>query len=43
MEERVVSIGQTVGDLVEVTKGLKAGDRVATTNVAQMVDGVKVN
>jgi len=43
VEERVVSIGQTVGDLVEVTKGLKAGDRVATTNVAQMVDGVKVN
>jgi membrane fusion protein (multidrug efflux system) len=42
VEERVVSIGQTVGDLVEVTKGLKAGDRVATTNVAQMVDGVKV-
>jgi membrane fusion protein (multidrug efflux system) len=42
VEERVVSIGQPVGDLIEVTKGLKAGERVATTNVAQLVDGVKV-
>jgi membrane fusion protein (multidrug efflux system) len=42
VEERVVSIGQTVGDLVEVTNGLKTGERVATTNVAQLVDGVKV-
>jgi membrane fusion protein (multidrug efflux system) len=42
VEERVVSVGQTVGDLIEVTKGLKTGERVATTNVAQLVDGVKV-
>ena len=42
VEERVVSTGQTVGDLIEVTKGLKAGERVATTNVAQLVDGVRI-
>ena len=42
VEERIVSVGQTVGDLVEVSKGLKPGERVATTNVAQLVDGVKV-
>ena len=39
VEERVVSIGQTVGDAIEITNGLKAGERVATTNVAQLVDG----
>ena len=39
VEERVVSIGQPVGDAIEITTGLKAGERVATTNVAQLVDG----
>jgi membrane fusion protein (multidrug efflux system) len=42
VEERVVSIGQTVGDAIEITNGLKAGERVATTNVAKLVDGMKV-
>src|SRR6267378_4533264 len=42
VEERVVSIGQTVGDATEITNGLKAGERVATTNVATLVDGMKV-
>ena len=42
VEERVVSIGQTVGDATEITNGLKAGERVATTNVAQLVDGSRV-
>lgn len=41
-EERIVTIGQTVGDTVEITKGLKAGERVATKSVAQLTDGVKV-
>jgi len=36
-----VTTGQTVGDLVEITKGLKAGERVATRNVAQLVDGTR--
>ncbi|OLC83476.1 MAG: hypothetical protein AUH72_04330 [Acidobacteria bacterium 13_1_40CM_4_65_8] len=42
VEERVVSIGQTVGDAIEITNGLKAGERVATTNVAQLVDGSRI-
>jgi len=43
VDERIVTIGETVGDLVEVTKGLKAGERVATKNVAQLADGIKVS
>jgi RND family efflux transporter MFP subunit len=42
VDERIVTFGQTVGDQVEITKGLKAGERVATKNVAQLVDGAKV-
>ena len=42
-EERIVTTGQTVGDHVEITKGLKAGERVATKNVAQLTDGMKVS
>ena len=42
VEERVVTIGDTVGDLVEVAKGLSAGERVATTNVGKLADGTKV-
>jgi membrane fusion protein, multidrug efflux system len=42
VEERIVTTGDTVGDLVEITKGLKAGERVATTNVGQLADGIKI-
>jgi membrane fusion protein, multidrug efflux system len=42
-EERIVTIGQTVGDQIEITKGLKAGERVATKNVARLTDGTKVS
>jgi membrane fusion protein (multidrug efflux system) len=42
VEDRIVTTGQTTGDLVEITKGLKAGERVATTNLAQLSDGTKV-
>ena len=42
-EERIVTVGQTVDGLVEITTGLKAGERVATTNVAQLADGIKVS
>jgi membrane fusion protein (multidrug efflux system) len=41
-EERIVTVGQQVGDLIEITSGLKAGERVATSNVAQLADGVRV-
>jgi len=31
-----------VGDLIEITSGLQAGDTVATSNVAQLTDGARV-
>lgn len=43
VEERIVTTGETVGDLIEITAGLKAGERVATTHVAQLADGSKVS
>jgi membrane fusion protein (multidrug efflux system) len=42
VEERVVATGQKVDPLVEIVTGLKAGERVATENVNQLVDGTKV-
>jgi RND family efflux transporter MFP subunit len=41
-EERIVTLGQAVGDKVEITSGLKTGENVATKNVAQLADGVRV-
>ena len=43
VEERIVTVGQTVDTQVEISNGLKAGERVATTNVAQLADGAKVS
>jgi membrane fusion protein (multidrug efflux system) len=43
VEERIVTTGETVGNLVEISKGLKSGERVATKNVAQLADGIKVS
>lgn len=42
VEERLVTTGQTVDSSIEITKGLQSGERVATTNLAQLVDGLKV-
>ena len=42
VEDRIVTIGQTTGELVEITKGLKAGERVATSNLAQLADGTRI-
>lgn len=41
-EERIVMAGQAVGDQVEITDGLKAGERVAVAGAGQLVDGVRV-
>ena len=41
-EERIVTVGQTVDDLVEITTGLKAGESVATSNVEKLSDGAHV-
>jgi len=43
VEERIVTTGQVVGGLVEITKGIKSGERVATKNVPQLADGTKVS
>jgi membrane fusion protein, multidrug efflux system len=42
IEERIVTAGQAVDDLVEISKGLKNGERVATKNVGKLVDGANV-
>ena len=42
VEERIVTTGQTAGDLVEITTGLARGETVATSNVAQLGDGVRI-
>jgi RND family efflux transporter MFP subunit len=39
VEERVVTVGQSVDQSVEITSGLAVGERVATANVAQLTDG----
>jgi multidrug efflux pump subunit AcrA (membrane-fusion protein) len=41
-EERIVTLGQKLDDRVEIGSGLKSGERVATANVQQLVDGIKV-
>jgi len=42
-EERIVTIGQSADDLVEITTGLKAGESVATSNVEKLSDGSHVS
>jgi RND family efflux transporter MFP subunit len=42
VEERIVTTGDIVGELIEITTGLKSGERVATKTVAQLADGTKV-
>ena len=43
VEERIVTVGQRVDGQVEITSGLKPAERVATTNVASLADGTRVN
>jgi membrane fusion protein (multidrug efflux system) len=43
VDERIVTVGDAIGDLVEITNGVKAGERVATKNVGQLADGIKVS
>jgi multidrug efflux system membrane fusion protein len=42
VEERIVTVGQTIDSGVEITSGLKAGDCVATRNVSLLADGMTV-
>jgi RND family efflux transporter MFP subunit len=41
-EERVVMTGQVVGDQVEISSGLKPGERVAAGGIDKLADGVRV-
>jgi multidrug efflux pump subunit AcrA (membrane-fusion protein) len=41
-EKRIVQLGQTEGDLVEIKSGLAAEEQVATSNVELLSDGVPV-
>ena len=43
VDERIVTTGQALDPLVEITSGLKSGERIATENVSQLVDGIKVS
>lgn len=42
VEERIVTIGQQVGERVEATSGVTSTDVVAVTNVAKLSDGVEI-
>jgi membrane fusion protein, multidrug efflux system len=41
-QQRLVQLGQTEGDLVEIKTGVAADEQVATSNVEQLSDGVAV-
>jgi multidrug efflux pump subunit AcrA (membrane-fusion protein) len=42
IREKVVQLGDQFGDMIEITAGLAAGDRIATTNLARLREGVSV-
>ena len=42
VEERIVTTGQTVESQIEITSGLKAGENVATSNLARLEDGGRI-
>ena len=42
VEERIVTTGQPVGDRVEISSGLKAGEQVVASGVERLVDGLRV-
>jgi multidrug efflux pump subunit AcrA (membrane-fusion protein) len=41
-EERLVQLGQTEGDLVQIKSGVASGENVATTNIEQLSSGMAV-
>ena len=42
IEERIVTLGEKVGDRVEIATGVKAGERVAANPRGKLADGVRV-
>ena len=41
-EQRLVQLGQTEGDMVEIKQGVAADESVATSNLEQLTDGITV-
>lgn len=41
-QERVVQLGQTEGDLVQIKNGIAGDEQVATSNIEQLADGMAV-
>jgi hypothetical protein len=41
-EQRVVQLGVTEGDLVEIKSGVAAAEKVAASSVDQLSDGIAV-
>lgn len=41
-EQRLVQLGQTEGDLIEIRSGVTADEQVATNNLEQLSDGIAV-
>jgi len=42
VEERIVTLGEAVGERVELASGVKAGEAVATNPRGKLSDGVRV-
>jgi len=42
VEERLITLGQTEGELIEAASGLALGDRVVTTGLERLKDGALV-
>jgi len=42
VEERMVTVGQVVGNMTEIVNGVVEGDQVAQSNLDRLADGVKV-
>ena len=42
VEERIVTLGEKVGDRVELATGIKAGEQVASNPRGKLADGVRV-
>jgi RND family efflux transporter MFP subunit len=42
VEERIVTTGQTTGNLIEIGDGVKAGEMVAASGVGTLADGMRV-
>jgi multidrug efflux pump subunit AcrA (membrane-fusion protein) len=41
-QERVVQLGQTEGDLVQIKNGIAGDEQIATSNIEQLADGMTV-